>query len=420
MVKSIVPQTLSLAEYRALLRRDLVSFAQCCFRELNPRTRFAMNWHVEIIAAKLMAVRDGAIRRLVVNLPPRHLKSLLASVAFPAWCLGHDPSAQILCVSYAQDLADKLSRDCRQIVASDWYRSVFPTRLSPQRAAMPEFDTTAQGCRLATSVGGVLTGRGADLIVIDDPLEARGGVVANPAPGGERLVRPHPLQPIERQAHRRDRPHHAPIARRRPHRPCIGAGGVGDRALPGDRRGGRGAARRHGAGAATFRAPPRRGVARGARALGGARAYPPHDRRIQFRGAIPAGARPIGRRPRQGGLVRALRARRGAAALRAHRAELGHRQQGDRAQRFQRVHELGRRGQEPLPDRRVAPAHGIPRIEARGARAIRAVRALGRADRGQGLGHAIDPGTDRRRPPRRHPLPPADRTKSCACTRRPQ
>jgi predicted phage terminase large subunit-like protein len=95
----------------------------------------------------------------------------LASVAFPAWCLGHDPSAQILCVSYAQDLADKLSRDCRHILASDWYRGVFATRLSPQRAAMPEFDTTAQGCRLATSVGGVLTGRGADIIIIDDPLK---------------------------------------------------------------------------------------------------------------------------------------------------------------------------------------------------------------------------------------------------------
>ena len=109
----------------------------------------------------------------IINLPPRHLKSLLVSVAFPALCLGDDPSAQILCVSYAQDLADKLSRDCRQILASDWYRQLFPaTRLSSQRAAMPEFDTTAQGCRLATSVGGVLTGRGADLIVIDGPAEA--------------------------------------------------------------------------------------------------------------------------------------------------------------------------------------------------------------------------------------------------------
>jgi len=117
--------------------------SQRCFRELNPPTRFAMGWHIELIAAKLAAVRDGSIHRLVINLPPRHLKSLLASVAFPARCLGHEPSGQILCVSYAQDLADKLSRDCRHIVASGWYRQLFPTRLSPQRAAMPEFDTTA-------------------------------------------------------------------------------------------------------------------------------------------------------------------------------------------------------------------------------------------------------------------------------------
>jgi hypothetical protein len=77
-------------------------------------------------------VRAGRIRRLIINVPPRHLKSHLASVAFPAWSLGHDPSMQILCVSYAQDLADKLSRDCRRIVASDWYRRLFPTRLSPR------------------------------------------------------------------------------------------------------------------------------------------------------------------------------------------------------------------------------------------------------------------------------------------------
>jgi len=116
-------------------------------------------------------VRTGRSRRVIIDMPPRHLKSPLASVAFPAWCLGHDPSAQILCVSYAQDVSDKLSRDCRHILASDWYRQLFATRLSAQRQATPEFETTAQGCRLATSVGGVLTGRGADIIIIDDPLK---------------------------------------------------------------------------------------------------------------------------------------------------------------------------------------------------------------------------------------------------------
>ena len=95
----------------------------------------------------------------------------MASIAFPAWCLGHDPSAQILCVSYAQDLADKLGRDCRSIMMSSWYRQIFPTRLAAHRQAVQEFITTRQGYRLATSTGGVLTGRGADIILIDDPLK---------------------------------------------------------------------------------------------------------------------------------------------------------------------------------------------------------------------------------------------------------
>jgi len=162
----------ALGECAATLRDDFASFATRCFRELNPRTRFITNWHVELIAGKLAAVREGRNRRLlIISVPPRHLKSHLASIAFPAWCLGHDPSAQILCVSYAQDLADKLSRDCRRIVATDWHQQLFPTRLSPRHQAVPEFETTAQGSRVATSVGGVLTGRGADIIIIDDPLK---------------------------------------------------------------------------------------------------------------------------------------------------------------------------------------------------------------------------------------------------------
>ena len=68
-----------------------------------------------------------------------------------------------------QDLADKLARDCRGIMMSPWYRRIFSTRLAPHRQAVQEFITTRQGYRLATSTGGVLTGRGADIILIDDP-----------------------------------------------------------------------------------------------------------------------------------------------------------------------------------------------------------------------------------------------------------
>src|SRR6202011_5892197 len=159
-------------EYKEILRLDLGYFAQHCVCELNPQAAFLPNWHIEVIAAKLAAVRAGKIRRLIINLPPRHLKSLLASIAFPAWCLGHDPSAQILCVSYAQDLADKLARDCRSIMMSRWYRRIFSTRLAPHRQAVQEFITTRQGYRLATSTGGVLTGRGDEIIFNDEPVKA--------------------------------------------------------------------------------------------------------------------------------------------------------------------------------------------------------------------------------------------------------
>ncbi|WP_243288760.1 phage terminase large subunit [Geothrix terrae] len=148
-----------------------MTFTQRCFFQLNPQGGYMHNWHLDLIADQLEACRRREIRRLIINVPPRSMKSILASVAFPAFWLGHDPSAQILCASYGQDLAEKLSLDCRQVIGSDWFRAIFPTRLSRTRNAAHEFITTANGSRMATSVGGVVTGRGADLIIIDDPLK---------------------------------------------------------------------------------------------------------------------------------------------------------------------------------------------------------------------------------------------------------
>jgi predicted phage terminase large subunit-like protein len=166
----MLPVMLSAEEYRLILRRDFTSFVERSFYELNPQTPLFLGRHIEVIATKLEACRQGKIKRLIINLPPRHLKSHCASVAFVAWYLGHNPAGHVICASYGQDLADKLARDCRNIMMSAWYRQLFRTRLA-ERSAVHDFMTMDLGTRMSTSVGGVLTGRGADLIIIDDPLK---------------------------------------------------------------------------------------------------------------------------------------------------------------------------------------------------------------------------------------------------------
>src|SRR5260221_6369899 len=158
--------------YADVLRHDLCSFIHRSFLELNPQTPFLSNWHIELLAAKLEEVRRGTCKRLIVNIPPRHLKSHTTSIVCPAWLLGHAAAKQILCVSYARDLSEKLARDSRNLMTSSFYEALFDTRISGERDAVSEFETNEGGYRLSTSVGGVLTGRGADVIIIDDPLKA--------------------------------------------------------------------------------------------------------------------------------------------------------------------------------------------------------------------------------------------------------
>ncbi len=164
--------TMTREELRACLRLDFVAFIERSFYELNPQTQYSHNWHIEVIAEALEQCRVGNLKRLIINVPPRSLKSHMASIAFPAYLLGQNPAAQIICASYAQDLADKLAVECRSLMMSEWYRELFPaTHLAGNRQAMSDFMTTGKGFRLSTSVGGVLTGRGADFIIIDDPLK---------------------------------------------------------------------------------------------------------------------------------------------------------------------------------------------------------------------------------------------------------
>jgi predicted phage terminase large subunit-like protein len=158
-------------EYQTLLRCYLPAFIERSFAELNPTTEFSPNWHIDMIADALEKCRSGEIKRLIINVPPRSLKSHCASVVFPAWLLAHNPSEEIICTSYAQELAEKHAMDCRTLMMSSVYRELFPTRISPSKSSIGEFMTTARGYRLSVSKGGALTGRGANFIIIDDLLK---------------------------------------------------------------------------------------------------------------------------------------------------------------------------------------------------------------------------------------------------------
>lgn len=155
----------------ALLRTDLNAFVHKCFQTISPGTPYMSNWHIEAITHELRQCMGTDGGRLVITQPPRSLKSICASVALVAWKLGHDPSLRFICVSYSSDLALELARQFRLVVDSAWYRRLFPG-MKVRRASAGEYVTTRGGGRLATSVGGTLTGRGADAIIIDDPLKA--------------------------------------------------------------------------------------------------------------------------------------------------------------------------------------------------------------------------------------------------------
>jgi predicted phage terminase large subunit-like protein len=158
-----------------LLRQNLRSFTRRAFDAVNPGDRFLANWHVDCLCWHLEKCYRREIKRLIITLPPRYLKSICASVAFPAWVLGQDPTRKLICVSYSQDLARKHALDTRTVMDSDWYRRIFKgTRFHRRKCTETELMTSRMGLRYATSVGGPLTGLGGDIVIIDDPIKADG------------------------------------------------------------------------------------------------------------------------------------------------------------------------------------------------------------------------------------------------------
>ena len=155
----------------AVLRQDLGTFIAKVFQTVSPGDRYLHNWHIDAIVYTLLQIHEGDNRRLIITQPPRSLKSICTSVAFVAWSLGHDPSKRFACVSYSHELAATFARQFRAVVTSDWYRALFPhVRLAKDTET--ECVTTEGGGRFAVPVGGSFTGRGADVIIIDDPMKA--------------------------------------------------------------------------------------------------------------------------------------------------------------------------------------------------------------------------------------------------------
>ncbi|MCP5369968.1 MAG: phage terminase large subunit [Rickettsiaceae bacterium] len=154
----------------AVLRQDLSSFIGKVFHTINPNSEYHPNWHIDLIANYLNEVEKGNIKRLIINIPPRSLKSICVSVAWPAWLMGHNPSKRIMVACYSSVLSIKHSIDCRLILSNNWYKELFPKcRLSKQHNQKSKFLTTNNGFRFATSVGGSITGEGGDILIIDDP-----------------------------------------------------------------------------------------------------------------------------------------------------------------------------------------------------------------------------------------------------------
>jgi len=159
--------------YKALIRTKLHTFMKRAFGQLKPGDTFIDGVYLRAMCRALEKVESGETRRLIIALPPRHLKSHCTSVAFTAWLLGRNPTKEIICASYSSALSEDFSLQARQLMEAPWYRAIFPkTKLSPSKKSVKEFRTTRNGKRLATSVGGTLTGRGGDITIIDDPMKA--------------------------------------------------------------------------------------------------------------------------------------------------------------------------------------------------------------------------------------------------------
>jgi hypothetical protein len=133
---------------RAMLAVDFRAFIEFTFGVLRPGTPFRPNWHIDAMAHELSQIASGELKRLIITLPPRNLKSICASVALPAWFLGHHPSERVVAVSYSDALAKTHANDFRKVVGDSLYQATFPA-MQVSRDTDSEIHTTLRGRRYA-------------------------------------------------------------------------------------------------------------------------------------------------------------------------------------------------------------------------------------------------------------------------------
>jgi len=152
-------------------KRSLHEFTKAAWPTIEPGVPFKDNWHLQAVSEHLQAVKEGEIKRLIINVPPRHMKSISVAVALPAWTWATQPSKKFLYASYAASLSIRDSTKCRRLIDSPWYKAHFGDKfkLTDDQNQKQRFENDHTGYRIATSVGGALTGDGGDIICIDDP-----------------------------------------------------------------------------------------------------------------------------------------------------------------------------------------------------------------------------------------------------------
>lgn len=159
---------------RELCKRSLVEYGKLAWPIIEPGQRYVHGWHIDAIAEHLQAATFGQIRNLIINIPPRHMKSLLVAVLWFTWVWTFRPESRWLYASYGENLSIRDSLKCRRIIQHPWYQQMFGEvfQLAEDQNQKTRFENNKTGYRLATGVGGMATGEGGDFIVVDDPMKA--------------------------------------------------------------------------------------------------------------------------------------------------------------------------------------------------------------------------------------------------------